>query len=141
MTIRDAREADLPAIIAIYNAATATRTSTAMLGPVSVGNDEARIPKRVSPALPRSQTLFGNVIVPATPLPRFTKQSFEDRCVPKQSLGTRVREGEGAAENLLFVPDHEMNHPGRIGNPEAVEIFPELFHFIAARDAVDLQIR
>ena len=36
MIIRDALEADLPAIIAIYNAATATRTSTALLGPVSV---------------------------------------------------------------------------------------------------------
>jgi len=36
MTIRDAREADLPAIIEIYNAATAMRTSTAMLEPVSV---------------------------------------------------------------------------------------------------------
>src|SRR2546423_3705140 len=33
-----------------------------------------------------------------------------------------------------------MNHAGGIGNPEAVEIFPELFHFIATRDAVDLQI-
>ena len=70
-----------------------------------------------------------------------TRRSTENKCVPEQSLGTRVREGEGAAENLLFVPDHEMNHPGRIGNPEAIEIFPELFHFIAARDAVDLQIR
>ena len=36
MIIRDALEADLPAIIDIYNAATATRTSTALLGPVSV---------------------------------------------------------------------------------------------------------
>src|SRR5438270_7481335 len=34
-----------------------------------------------------------------------------------------------------------MDHAGGIGNPEAVEIFPELFHFIAARDAVDFQIR
>src|SRR2546430_6777252 len=33
-----------------------------------------------------------------------------------------------------------MNHAGRIGNPEAVEIFPELFDFVAAWDAVDLQI-
>jgi L-amino acid N-acyltransferase YncA len=41
MTIRDALEADLPAIIDIYNAATATRTSTALLGPVSV---EERLP-------------------------------------------------------------------------------------------------
>src|SRR2546423_10638299 len=39
---------------------------------------------------------------------------------------------------LLFVADHEMDHAGRIGNPKAVEIFPELFHFIATRDAVDL---
>jgi L-amino acid N-acyltransferase YncA len=30
MIIRDAAEADLPAIIDIYNAATATRTSTAL---------------------------------------------------------------------------------------------------------------
>lgn len=41
MTIRDAREADLPAIIDIYNAATATRAATAMLGPVTV---EERLP-------------------------------------------------------------------------------------------------
>jgi L-amino acid N-acyltransferase YncA len=41
MIIRDAREEDLPAIIEIYNAATATRTSTAFLGPVSV---EERLP-------------------------------------------------------------------------------------------------
>jgi L-amino acid N-acyltransferase YncA len=36
MTIRDALEADLPAIVEIYNAATATRTATALLGPVTV---------------------------------------------------------------------------------------------------------
>jgi len=36
MILRDALEADLPAIIEIYNAATATRTSNAMLGPVTV---------------------------------------------------------------------------------------------------------
>jgi L-amino acid N-acyltransferase YncA len=36
MIIRDALEADLPAIVEIYNAATATRRSTALLGPVSV---------------------------------------------------------------------------------------------------------
>jgi L-amino acid N-acyltransferase YncA len=41
MIVRDALEADLPAIIDIYNAATATRTSTALLGPVSV---EERLP-------------------------------------------------------------------------------------------------
>jgi len=41
MIIRDAAEADLPAIIEIYNAATATRTSTAMFEPVSV---EERLP-------------------------------------------------------------------------------------------------
>jgi phosphinothricin acetyltransferase len=41
MIIRDALEADLPAIIEIYNAATATRRSTALLGPVSV---EDRLP-------------------------------------------------------------------------------------------------
>ena len=48
MTIRDAREEDLPAIIDIYNAATATRTSTAFLGPVTV---EERLPwfRRHSP--------------------------------------------------------------------------------------------
>ena len=39
--IRNAAEADLPAIIEIYNAATATRTSTAMFDPVSV---EERLP-------------------------------------------------------------------------------------------------
>jgi L-amino acid N-acyltransferase YncA len=39
--IRDALEADLPAIVEIYNAATATRCSTALLGPVSV---EERLP-------------------------------------------------------------------------------------------------
>jgi L-amino acid N-acyltransferase YncA len=48
MTIRDAAEADLPAIIDIYNAATATRTSTARFDPVTV---EERLPwfRRHSP--------------------------------------------------------------------------------------------
>jgi hypothetical protein len=49
------------------------------------------------PFYPRSQTLFGNAIVLATPLPyhvramlRATaKQSFAAMPVPKQSLGTR----------------------------------------------------
>ena len=41
MIIRDALEADLPAIVEIYNAAIATRTSTALFGPVSV---EERLP-------------------------------------------------------------------------------------------------
>ncbi|HEX8076172.1 MAG TPA: GNAT family N-acetyltransferase [Chthoniobacterales bacterium] len=41
MIIRDAAETDLPAIVEIYNAATATRISTAQLGPVSV---EDRLP-------------------------------------------------------------------------------------------------
>ena len=41
MIIRDAAEADLPAIIEIYNAATATRIATALFGPVSV---EERLP-------------------------------------------------------------------------------------------------
>jgi phosphinothricin acetyltransferase len=41
MIIRDALEADLPAIVAIYNAATATRISTALFEPVSV---EERLP-------------------------------------------------------------------------------------------------
>lgn len=36
MSIRDAREADLPAIIKIYNAAIATRISTAQLEPVTI---------------------------------------------------------------------------------------------------------
>ena len=36
MIIRDALEEDLPAIVEIYNAATATRRSTALLAPVSV---------------------------------------------------------------------------------------------------------
>ena len=48
MIVRDALEADLPAMVEIYNAATATRTSTAFLGPVSV---EERLPwfRRHSP--------------------------------------------------------------------------------------------
>jgi phosphinothricin acetyltransferase len=48
MIIRDALEADLPAIIGIYNAATATRISTAVFEPVSV---EERLPwfRRHSP--------------------------------------------------------------------------------------------
>lgn len=48
MIIRDAAEADLPAIVDIYNAATATRTSTALFDPVSV---EERLPwfRRHSP--------------------------------------------------------------------------------------------
>jgi phosphinothricin acetyltransferase len=41
MIIRDARESDLPAIIAIYNAAVATRLSTAQLDPVTL---EDRLP-------------------------------------------------------------------------------------------------
>jgi phosphinothricin acetyltransferase len=41
MIIRDATEADLPAIIEIYNAATATRISTALFDPVTV---EERLP-------------------------------------------------------------------------------------------------
>ena len=41
MIIRDAAEADLPAIIEIYNAATVTRTSTALFDAVSV---EERLP-------------------------------------------------------------------------------------------------
>ena len=41
MIIRDAAEADLPAIIEIYNAAIATRISTALFDPVSV---EERLP-------------------------------------------------------------------------------------------------
>jgi L-amino acid N-acyltransferase YncA len=41
MIVRDAAEADLPAIIEIYNAAIATRTSTALFDPVSV---EERLP-------------------------------------------------------------------------------------------------
>jgi L-amino acid N-acyltransferase YncA len=36
MKIRDAKDADLPAIVAIYNAAVATRISTAQLEPVTV---------------------------------------------------------------------------------------------------------
>ena len=36
MKIRDATDADLPAIVAIYNAAVATRISTAQLDPVTV---------------------------------------------------------------------------------------------------------
>lgn len=36
MNIRDARDVDLPAIVAIYNAAVATRISTAQLDPVTV---------------------------------------------------------------------------------------------------------
>jgi L-amino acid N-acyltransferase YncA len=48
MIIRDATEADLPAIIEIYNAATASRISTARLEPVTV---EERLPwfRRHSP--------------------------------------------------------------------------------------------
>jgi len=48
MIIRDATEADLPAIIEIYNAATATRISTALFEPVTA---EERLPwfRRHSP--------------------------------------------------------------------------------------------
>src|SRR6185295_13521640 len=48
MKIRDAGEADLPAIIAIFNAAITTRMSVAMLSPVTV---EERLPwfRRHSP--------------------------------------------------------------------------------------------
>src|ERR1700682_473887 len=40
----------------------------------------------------------------------------------------------------LFVADDEMNHAGGIGNPKAVEVFPQLLHFVTARNAIDLQI-
>src|SRR4051812_23296187 len=43
--------------------------------------------------------------------------------------------------DLLLVPHHEVNHAGWIRDPETVEIFPELFHFVATRNAIDLQIR
>src|ERR1043166_3013813 len=33
-----------------------------------------------------------------------------------------------------------MNYASRLRDPKTVEIFPELFHFIPARNAVDLQI-
>src|SRR3954453_8367370 len=33
-----------------------------------------------------------------------------------------------------------MNHPSRVGDPEAVEIFPQLFYFVSTWDAVDLEI-
>ena len=33
-----------------------------------------------------------------------------------------------------------MNHAGRIGNPKSIEVFAQLLHFIAARDAVILEI-
>jgi Sortase and related acyltransferases len=41
MIVREAAEADLPAIIKIYNAATGTRTSTALFDPVTA---EERLP-------------------------------------------------------------------------------------------------
>lgn len=41
MTIRDAVEADLPAIVAIFNATVPTRTSTAVLEPVTVAERSA----------------------------------------------------------------------------------------------------
>ena len=34
-----------------------------------------------------------------------------------------------------------MNHAGRIGNPKPIEVFAQLLHFIAARNAVILEIR
>ncbi len=40
----------------------------------------------------------------------------------------------------IFVADDEMDDTGRIGDPEAVEIFPQLFHFVAPRDAVILKM-
>ena len=33
-----------------------------------------------------------------------------------------------------------MDDTGRVGDPEAVEIFPQLFHFIAPRNAVILEM-
>ncbi len=46
--------------------------------------------------LPRSQTLFGNGLAEALPLPIFGpeggQQSCGDNCVPKWSLGTRRKE-------------------------------------------------
>src|SRR6202521_5277597 len=54
---------------------------------------------------------------------------------------TSLHDSTAPREMSLFVADNEMDHAGGIGDPEAVEIFPELFHFIAARDAVDFQIR
>lgn len=41
---------------------------------------------------------------------------------------------------LFFVADDEMDDAGGIGNPKAVEVFPQLFDFIPARNAVDLEV-
>ena len=52
-----------------------------------------------------------------------------------------MTEDEGWRASRFLVADDEMNDAGRIGNPEAVEIFAQLFDFVAPRDAVDFQIR
>ena len=41
---------------------------------------------------------------------------------------------DAAHMRSFLVADDEMNHAGRIGNPKTVEIFAQLFDFIAARE-------
>ena len=48
-------------------------------------------------------------------------------------LRERLGQLRAAALQSLFVANDEMNHAGRIGNPKAIEIFPQLFHFVTAR--------
>jgi hypothetical protein len=131
MIIRDAAEADLPAIIEIYNAATATRSSTARFDPVTV---EERLPwfRAHSPdEFPLWVTEIDGEIAGWLSFhefirrPAYRHSSFVIRHCPK---------------GLLLVPDDQMDHARGIGNPEPVEIFPELFDFIPPRDAVNLQI-
>ena len=41
---------------------------------------------------------------------------------------------------LFFVAHDQVNHAGGIGNPKAVEVLPQLFDFVTARNPVDFQI-
>ena len=51
-----------------------------------------------------------------------------------------LRRSQTAATKLIFVADDKMDDTGRIGDPEAIEIFPQLFHLVAPRDAVVLEM-
>src|SRR2546421_7330951 len=77
---------------------------------------EAACPQAVGVS-PRSQTLFGNDVVPGNSVAPVTKRSFEDKCVPKQSLGTRreheqeqeqEQEREGGGQHVRFTVSCRM---------------------------------
>jgi hypothetical protein len=53
------------------------------------------------------------------------------------SPSARLRMTGAADDPSLFVTHHEVNHAGGVGNPETVEVFPQLLDFVTARNTVD----